>query len=253
MLKCLIWDVDGTLSETEETHRKAFNLTFKQFGYNWEWSQEKYRDLLEVTGGVERILFFIKTDLSLDIQKNITVDKVREMHKAKTVNYVNSIKNGFSHLRSGVQRLITEAKENDVRLAIATTTSLINVEMLLEYAPNSVDIEWFEVIGSANSINKKKPDPEIYLWTLDKLKLRPQDCLALEDSLNGLKAASSAGIPTIITYSNYTKHQKFDGAVAISDSFGNEDRPMRLISGEQKNKSFVDLELLKFWHSSFIK
>ena len=248
-MEALIWDVDGTLAETEEAHRLAFNRTFREAGYDWEWSRPTYRELLKVTGGVERITHFLRTQRPGEIPEGQMPDTVKALHKAKTANYVRSLHGGEVPLRPGVERLLTEARAAGVRLAIATTTSPPNIAALLDHSPDAVRMDWFEVIGAGGVIPKKKPAPDIYRWTLERLDLPPGRCLALEDSRNGLLSAGAAGVPTVITYSSYTDGQDFDSALAVADSFGESDAPMRLEVGEANGRTYIDLALLRAWHA----
>ena len=249
-MEALIWDVDGTLAETEEVHRAAFNTTFQQAGYDWMWSRETYRELLRVTGGVERITHFLRSQRPGEIAEREMPDIVKALHRAKTANYVRALQSGEVLLRPGVARVLTEAREAGLRLAIATTTSPPNIEALIDHSPDAVRMDWFEVIGAGGVIPNKKPAPDIYNWTLERLDLPPGDCLALEDSRNGLESALAAGVPTVITYSSYTDRQDFGGALAAADSFGEPDAPMRMEFGDAGGRTYVDLALLRAWHAA---
>lgn len=251
-LQALIWDVDGTLAETEEAHRHAFNRTFRAHGYDWEWSQAMYRELLKTTGGVERITHYLRSDRPGALPEDTFVDTVKALHKAKTASYVNAISNGEVPLRPGVARIMREARAAGVRLAIATTTSAPNVEALINNCAEGVRMDWFDVVGAGNIVPKKKPAPDIYNWTLEKLGLDPRRCLALEDSRNGLFSAQAAGVPCVITYSSYTDDQEFPGALAVADCFGEPAAPVPAVSGDFGGKRHVDLDLLRRWHAAAV-
>ncbi len=249
-LQALIWDVDGTLAETEEAHRHAFNRTFKAHGYDWEWSQDKYRELLKTTGGVERITHYLRTDRPGALPEGEFIDIVKKLHKAKTATYVAAIENGEVPLRPSVARLMREARAAGVRLAIATTTSAPNVEALLNNCAEGVRMDWFDAVGAGNIVPKKKPAPDIYNWTIEKLGLDPRDCVALEDSRNGLFSAQAAGIPCVITYSSYTDDQEFPGALAVADTFGEPNEPVKIVSGDFAGRKHIDLDLVRRWHGA---
>lgn len=249
-LEALIWDVDGTLAETEEAHREAFNRTFREHGHDWEWSREGYRELLRVTGGVERITHFLRTERPGEIPEDTMAATVKALHIAKTASYVSALERGDVPLRPGVVRLLTEAREAGVRLAIATTTSAPNIEALISHSPDPVRMDWFEVVGAGGVIANKKPAPDIYGWTLDRLRLPAGKCLALEDSRNGLLSATAAGVPTVITTSSYTGEQNFEGALAVADSFGEPDAPLRMVAGDAHGRPCIDLALLREWHAA---
>lgn len=249
-LQALIWDVDGTLAETEEAHRAAFNRTFAARGLDWHWSWEKYRDLLRVTGGVERITHYLRTERPDVLPEETPAATVREIHREKTAAYVAALQRGELPLRPGVARLLAEARDAGMRLAIATTTSAPNISALLDHSPDPVRLDWFEVVGAGGVIPNKKPAPDIYLWTLERLGLPGGDCLAIEDSRNGLDSATAAGIPSVITTSSYTRDQQFPGALAVADSLGEPDAPMRMGTGDGHGKVCIDLELLRAWHAA---
>ncbi|MBS7544891.1 HAD family hydrolase [Ancylobacter oerskovii] len=211
--EAIIFDVDGTLAETEEIHRLAFNETFVRFGLDWYWNRPLYRQLLDVTGGKERIRAFVAGHQPPDGAQ--ALERVAEMHAAKTEIYTELIAEGAARLRPGVLRLISEARDKGVRLAIATTTSLPNVEALLQAAFGAPASSIFEVIGAGDIVAAKKPAPDIYRHVLDELRMPTFACLAIEDSRNGLDSARAAGLPTLVTPSVYTSHQKFPGALAV--------------------------------------
>lgn len=215
-LKALIFDVDGTLADTErDGHRPAFNAAFDEAAMAWHWDVDLYGELLAVTGGKERMRFFAEHHDPGFLQQPDADDVIKSLHAAKTRHYVSLLTAGKIPLRPGVAELIAEARQAGVRLAIATTTTPENVTALLQasLAPDAVD--WFEVIGAGDIVPKKKPAPDIYLWVLDRLGLPAGDCLAVEDSANGLKSALAAGLPTVITRSIYTANEDFTGAVQV--------------------------------------
>ncbi|NQV83754.1 MAG: HAD-IA family hydrolase [Rhodospirillales bacterium] len=255
-LKAILFDVDGTLSHTEDAHRAAFNDTFQAEGLDWHWDHDLYRRLLSVTGGRERIRFFIDTkhpNLKKNEGEQGLGDFVSRLHRDKTRRYGDTVASGRVRFRSGVARLIGEARSNGLRLAIATTTGRANVEKLLSENTDTRtpfdDQNIFEVIGASESAAKKKPAPDVYLSVLQQLMLPPEACIAIEDSHNGLRAALGAGIPTVITTSPYTEDDDFSGARAVVNRLGESNRPFRILHGDPLNKTCVDLELLRHWHS----
>lgn len=210
-IQALIFDVDGTLAETEECHRKAFNQTFKEFGMDWSWGIELYRELLKTTGGKERMRRYAD-DIGFG-----DIDAIA-LHKRKTDLYVEMLMGGAVELRPGVADLITNARAEGLRLAIATTTSRENVDGLLTATLGKESIGWFEAICCGDEVANKKPDPAIYLLALEQLGLSAKNCLAFEDSALGLKSASRAGIQTLITPGIYTTNHDFSGAAFIMDN-----------------------------------
>lgn len=215
-LQALIFDVDGTLAETErDAHLPAFNEAFRAAGLDWHWSPELYGELLAVTGGKERIRHYCERFHPECLARPDFAVFVRRLHEDKTQRYIALVKRGALSLRPGVKRLIDEARGAGIRLAIATTTSSENVTTLLRASLAADGERWFEVIGAGDVVPAKKPAPDIYLWVLEQLGVPATNCLALEDSANGLRSALGAGVPTLITEARYTRGEKFTGALAV--------------------------------------
>lgn len=246
-LKALIFDVDGTLADTERhAHRVAFNDTFVAYSLDWYWSEALYGELLAITGGRERLKHYI-TDYQPHLPATIKqLDTfIADLHQAKTQRFLALIKAGQVPLRPGVQRLLTEARQTDLTLAIATTTSYINVHALLTCCLHPEAIHWFHVIGTGEAVYDKKPAPDIYHYVLQQLNLQPNQCLAIEDSDNGLQAALGAGIHTLITANDYTYSQDFTGATLVVDQLGEPNQPFTVLAGYAKQAQWVDVPLLK--------
>ena len=245
-LEALIFDVDGTLADTErDGHRVAFNQAFVESGLDWRWDVVLYGELLDVTGGKERMHHYVDR-YRPDYQKPADFDAlVARLHMAKTRHYSALLGRGGIPLRPGVRRLLDEARTRGVRLAIATTTTPDNVTALLRHAISPEAASWFEVIGAGDVVAAKKPAPDIYYYVLDRLCLAPAQCLAFEDSENGLRAAQAAGLKTVITVNDYTRAHDFRGAAMVLDHLGEPGRPFQVLSGNAVNgASCLDLKLL---------
>ena len=216
MLEALIFDVDGTLADTErDGHRPAFNAAFAEAGLPWHWDAALYGDLLEVTGGKERIRFFCERHAPEFLQQANAEARIGDLHAAKTRHYVVLCAQGIP-LRPGIEPLLREAHAAGLRLAIATTTTPENISALL--APDLLAL--FEKVGAGDTVANKKPAPDIYQWVLAQLALPASACLVIEDSANGLKASRGAGLATVITRTAYTDDHDFSGAIALLPDLG---------------------------------
>jgi HAD superfamily hydrolase (TIGR01509 family) len=232
MLSALIFDVDGTLADTEEAHRAAFNAAFDEAGLEWHWSVATYARLLEVSGGKERIRYYwqrVDPAGAASPDAGAVIDAV---HACKTRHYDRLAGNGQLALRPGVLRLIRQARAAPLELAIATTTTPANIDALLRTPLGNHWRALFSAVCDAATSAVKKPAPDVYHAALAALELPASDCLAFEDSANGLQAARAAGIPTVVTPTAYTRHQRFDGALRRLDDLGE-----------------VDLPALRRWHA----
>ena len=242
-LQCLIFDVDGTLANTErDGHRVAFNMAFAEAGLDWHWSVEFYGELLTVSGGKERLKYFLREHLP-QFQPEELDDFVAYLHQLKTKHYLKLLRDGAIALRPGTKRLIEEARAANITLAIATTSSLPNVIALLE---KYLDLDWFEVIAAGDIVPAKKPAPDIYHYVVKRLALPKGSFIVIEDSDNGLDAAIAAGLTTIVTVNNYTEQQDFSRAALVVSDLGEPEQPCKVIQGElDAEAEYVDLASLR--------
>ena len=220
-IKAIIFDVDGTLADTEDAHRKSFNKAFAESNLDWNWDVALYDKLLKVTGGKERIKYYV-SDFRTDFNKPDNWDDfVKNLHAVKTTHYTAMMRAGEVPLRPGIKQLISDAKKAGLTLAIATTTSPENVGALLAVGLGKDWESYFSSIGCGDIVPHKKPAPDIYNWVLDELKIAAADCIAIEDTTNGLRSSMGAGIKTYITTNDYTHTQDFTGAAAIFKDLSN--------------------------------
>jgi len=248
-LHALLFDVDGTLADTErDGHRPAFNQAFADAGLDWHWDVALYGKLLAVTGGKERMKYYID-HFRPDYSKPDNFDQlVAELHQAKTRHYSALAARGGIPMRPGVRRLLIEARAAGLRLAIATTTTPENVTVLLEHSLGSGTQEWFEVIAAGDIVPAKKPAPDIYHYALEQMRLDPAECLAFEDSENGLRASLGASLKTLITVNDYTLDHDFSGAAVVLSDLGEPGAPSKRLAGAGLDQPFVDVTYLKALH-----
>lgn len=246
-LKAVLFDVDGTLSETERYgHLVAVNRAFKQAGLDWEWSAELYGELLKVTGSTERIGHYVKTYSPEYRHINSNLDElIAEVVKHKNANYKAIAESGEIPLRPGVERVLREIHASDIRMGIATTTTPQNVDALLLGNIGGDVLDWFEVIAAGNIVPDKKPAPDIYTYALEQMGLQPHECLAVEDSENGVRSAVAAGLPVLVTLSEYSTGHDLSGACLIVDEWGSKDTPFNVIAGDAMGHTDLNLNLMK--------
>jgi beta-phosphoglucomutase-like phosphatase (HAD superfamily) len=244
-LKAIIFDVDGTLAETErDGHRVAFNLAFAKFGLTWNWDINTYGELLAIAGGKERLKFYIQ-NFQPDFNPDIPLNQfIAQLHQSKTQYYHQLITHNSIELRPGIKRLISEAREKGVRMAIASTAAIPNVISLIQTILGEDALSWFEVIAAGDMVEKKKPAPDIYLYVLEKMALNSEECWVIEDSYQGLLASKAANLKTVITVNDYTKNQDFRTAELVLNHLGEPNLPFTVIQGNVNNKTYLDLQLI---------
>ena len=217
MLQALIFDVDGTLADTETVHLQAFNHAFEQEGLDWHWSLERYTELLEVSGGKERLLHHWRAvnPGMTEVDAGAVQATIDRLHDIKTAFYENAVHQGAVRMRPGVLALMSAARAAGLHLAIATTTSPVNIAALLRGA---IGADWrshFLAVGDAGNAPLKKPHPQVYLKVLADMGLPASKCVAFEDSSNGLLAARAAQLATVVTPNSFTAHHDFHGALRV--------------------------------------
>lgn len=250
--KALIFDVDGTVADTErDGHRPAFNAAFSEVGLDWHWDPPLYGELLAVTGGKERIRYFMDRE-GIALEPDQDADAfIADLHRRKTRHYLSLLGQGGIPLRPGVLRLWREARAAGIRLAIATTTTPENVAELLAHAGEPGLADWLDVIAAGDVVPNKKPAPDIYLLAMEQLGLAPSECIAFEDSDNGARSALDAGIDALVITTNaYTAGQDFSGAPLVVDRLGEPgDAPVAVV-GDLGGRDLVDLAVLDRLHRS---
>lgn len=246
-IKAVLWDVDGTLAETErDGHRVAFNLAFEEFRLPWRWSVERYGQLLAVTGGRERLYHDLRERGDMGMLPGERDLLVRNLHVRKNEIYANLVSHGEIPLRQGVLHLMEECRSKGVRMAITTTTSRSNVSALLAKHLGAKWETWFSSIVCGEDVTGKKPDPEVFKRALDELGIGPLEAVAIEDSPGGVAAARAADIPVVVTRSAYFMNAGIEGAIAIGPGLDQREG-WRPIASDDILGRFVGLDDLTHW------
>ena len=202
--KALLFGSIGSIVETSEIQRKSFNKAFIEYGLDWNWNKREYQSLLNKSGGKNRISRYAK-------KKKILVNSTY-LRKLKTKIFNNYLKKNQLKLRPGVKNLISFCKKENIKIAFVSSTSKNNINAILYSLRNSLNKSDFNFIGSEKLVKKLKPNPDIYLLTLNKLKLKANDCVAIEDTQESLNSARRAKIKCIIYPGKFHSSKKFTGA-----------------------------------------
>ncbi len=248
-LKGIIFDVDGTLADTEEFHRQAFNKAFKDFNLDWHWSKQSYHDLLAISGGKERFRICLEQDTELRESIEDVSTFIIDLHQCKSEHYRTMLANGHIQLRPGIKRLIAEARAEGIMLGIATSSSEANFQTLIKQTLDTSAETLFAAIVTSDIVTDKKPSPVVYQCALAEMGLTAENCIAIEDTANGNKAAQFAGLPVVITTHAYTRDNDFTGASLVIDHLGDDNLPINVAQGNALGKSAVDVELLRYFVS----
>ncbi|MEH0573008.1 MULTISPECIES: HAD-IA family hydrolase [Streptomyces] len=210
----IVFDVDGTLVDSErDGHRIAFNSAFSAAGLPYQWDVETYGRLLQTTGGRRRIAAFLRRQ---GHSRHEAEELAATLHTDKTARFRAMVEQGTIPPRPGVRALLTELSDTGVTLAVATTGTRVWVEPLLD---NLFGRGRFACVVTGTEVPTLKPDPGVYLQALDGIGLRPNQAIAVEDSVNGLRAAQGAGLRCLVVTNHYTSNQNFTGALAVLDRF----------------------------------
>ena len=238
-LKALLFDVDGTLADTEQDgHLPSYNQAFREMGLDWHWSEDLYRrELLLLPGGRERIRHYLikykpPVGIYADRLKQDIGGWVNEVHAAKSRCFRRRLEAGQVHLRPGVRRLIRQACDQGLKLAVVTNASERSLKPFLNHTLGRELRDCFELIVSGEQVEHKKPAPDLYRRAVERLGLEPAQCLAIEDSAMGLCSAAAAGLRVLITVNADTREHDFSAATAVVSGLGEPDAPWQILHGK---------------------
>jgi HAD superfamily hydrolase (TIGR01509 family) len=250
MLEAILWDVDGTLAETEcDGHLVAMNAAFEQLGVPWRWSEERYGELLRVAGGFERLLFDMESRPLAPTATDGRRALAQRIHALKNQCYKELVASGTVPLRPGVRELFDECSAAGVRMAIVTTTSRGNVDALLSAQVGAGWEARFAAVVCAEDAPVKKPDPQAYRLVLEHLQLRAEQTVAIEDSAMGLIAATAVGVPVVITRSIYFAHDPVAEALAAGPGLGTVTGWTPVADADPATDR-IGLAQIRHWHES---
>ena len=236
-LRALLFDVDGTIADTERLgHRPAYNKAFKELGLPWRWGPKLYRRLLKQPGGRERLAHYLHAygpELGEQAQdaRSDPDAWVGDVHRTKSKYFQRLLKRGRVPLRVGVARLMREAHEAGLKIAIVSNASRATLEPVLEHSVGSELRQLLSLVISGEEVARKKPAPDIYRRAAECLGVDPSQCVAVEDSAIGLRAARAAGIATVITVNDNTRDEDFSDAQLVLESLGEPGEPARVLQG----------------------
>jgi HAD superfamily hydrolase (TIGR01509 family) len=221
-LKAVIFGAIGTIAETSEIQRQAFNLAFAEAGLDWNWTAQTYRDLLKINGGQNRIRAYGDTVAgATPLQNGLTDLQIAQLHQAKTKHYVALLANTPLHPRTGVVELSEACRQAGIQVAFCTSTAIENVNGIEAALSGLLPFDRFATIVTSDKIDRPKPAPDAYLYCLQQLSLTADEAIGIEDTPASLSAAKTAGITTIATPGATTSDQDFAAAdLVVSDLTG---------------------------------
>ncbi|MEA2007906.1 MAG: HAD-IA family hydrolase [Chloroflexota bacterium] len=221
-IKAVFFDQDGVIIDTErDGHRVAFNAAFKEFGYDFEWDVETYHGLLQVSGGKERMRHYLHTEgFGAEVKPEDEDELIKAMHKFKTSTFIEMIETGKLPLRPGVKRLMQEVNDAGLILGVCTTSNVRSAHAVAYGVLKDIN---FEFVLAGDMVSNKKPDPEIYNMAIEKTGFKPEECIVVEDSHNGVVAAKAAGMNIVVTTNIYTAEEDLSAGDIIVSTLGDPD------------------------------
>jgi HAD superfamily hydrolase (TIGR01509 family) len=238
-IRAFIFDQDGVIVDTErDGHRVAFNRTFAEFGFDFQWDVEEYHVLLQVGGGKERMAHYLKTKgFGSDVKPEDVSDLIQKMHRRKTDIFIELIESGALPLRPGVRRIMEEAVALGLLLGVCTTSNERAAHAIARNMLSGIPLEF---VLAGDVVHAKKPDPAIYLLGLEKSGLQADECVVFEDSHIGALAAKAAGMHVVATTNLYTENEDLTVADLVVNCLGEVDGPLAQLRGGDKRLAMSD-------------
>lgn len=253
MLKALVFDVDGTLADTEETHRAAYNAAFVEHGLNWYWTHQRYAALLAVSGGQERLRYAIRSQAMSKLERARLLRLVPTLHRTKTRLYAEFVAAGRVHLRPGIARLIAEARAAGLDLALVSSTTPANIDALLCANLGDEARGWFRVLADGDHVAQRKPAPDIFKLALAHLDQPATHCVAFEDTPAGVAAASAAGMFTVGLPNAWSAGRELRGAQLVLEHLGEPEQPLPESAAAQVGGDYLEIFSLARLQQAWLK
>jgi HAD superfamily hydrolase (TIGR01509 family) len=231
-IKGFFFDQDGVIIDTErDGHRVAFNRAFKAFGFSTHWDVEIYKELVQIGGGKERMRHYLhESGFGKPVAPHEEDSLIKQLHARKTDLFIELIESGSLPLRPGLRRFMTEVNALDLVLGVCTTS---NERAAQAITTNILGEIRFDFVLAGDIVRRKKPDPEIYILALSQSGLKPEECVVIEDSYNGVEAAKEAGLKVVATTTPYTAEEDLSRADLVVTCLGDPEAERgQLVRGE---------------------
>lgn len=247
----LIFNADGTISETDEIHRTSYNLSFRDHDLGWQWSHAIYARMINTFAPREKIVSFIRKYRPEETFHLEDSKLVRSLIESKHRHYLNLIETGSANLRPGVSRLIQEARNAGIKLALTSLSPRKNFEVILQNHFGLGALANFDAISTPEDIapcrNESECMQRIYERTLETLGEDARNCVAIEARETGADAARHVDLNVIATPGLYTSSCRFRSADIVLSDLGHPAAPFQVIRGQAGPYHFVSIDSINSW------
>jgi len=221
-IRGILFDQDGVIIDTErDGHRVAFNRAFREMGFSAQWDPDEYHRLLQTAGGKERLRAYLREKgFGRPVPPAEEDAVIARLHARKTDLFLQLLESGALPLRPGIRRFMEEASGLGLVLGVCTTSNERAARAVTGTILGSIR---FDVVLAGDIVEKKKPDPEIYLLAMRRTGLAPRECIIVEDSRIGVEAAKRAGSFVVATTNAYTEREELGDADIVVTCLGDPD------------------------------